>query len=277
MPKSTPATPSTPVENGYAAVNGLEMYYETHGSGGPLVLLHGAMSTIDTDFGRVLQPLAETHRIIAVEQQAHGHTADIDRPLTYEQMATDTADLLRQLKVEEADFFGFSMGGGVGLYIARDNPDLARKLVFAGGASYRPDGLYPELLEAEQTMKPEDLAGSPFHEAYRKTAPDPEQWPALVAKTKELDLSWEGLSPEEVRSIEAPTLLLIGDSDIVRPEHVVEMFRLLGGGVIGDLAGLPRSQLAVLPGTTHIGVVERADWLISMITEFLEAPLPEPE
>jgi pimeloyl-ACP methyl ester carboxylesterase len=275
MPESSPATPSTPVESGYAAVNGIEMYYETHGSGRPLILLHGAMSTIDTDFGRVLPALAETRRIIAIEQQGHGHTADIDRPLTYELMAADTAALLQYLEVEEADFFGYSMGGGIGLYIARDNPDLVRKLVFAGGASYRPNGLYPELLEAEKTMKPEDLADTPFHEAYRKTAPDPEQWPTLVAKVTELDLNWDGLPPEEVRSIKAPTLLLIGDSDIVRPEHVVEMFRLLGGGVIGDLAGLPRSQLAVLPGTTHLGVVERADWLISMITEFLEAPVPE--
>jgi pimeloyl-ACP methyl ester carboxylesterase len=274
MPKHTPATPVTRPEGDYAAVNGLEMYYETHGSGKPLVLLHGAMSTIATDFGRVLPPLAESRRIIAVEQQGHGHTADIDRPLTYEQMAADTAALLGQLKIEEADFFGYSMGGGIALYIARQNPDLVRKLVFAGGASYRPDGLYPELLEAERTMEPGDLAGSPFHKAYLETAPDPESWPALVAKTKELDLAWKGLPPAELRSIKAPALLIIGDSDIVLPEHAVEMFRLLGGGVVGDLAGLPPSQLAVLPGTSHLGVMDRADWLISMITEFFAAPIP---
>ncbi len=265
----------TPPEGDYAAVDGLEMYYETHGSGRPLVLLHGAMSTIDTDFGRVIPPLAESRRIIAVEQQGHGHTADVDRPLTYEQMAEDTTALLAQLEIEEADLFGYSMGGGIALYIARQSPDLVRKFVFAGGASYRPDGLYPELLEAEKTMEPGDLAGSPFHKAYLETAPDPESWPALVAKTKELDLTWKGLSAAELRSIKAPALLIIGDSDIVRPEHAVEMFRLLRGGVVGDLAGLPPSRLAVLPGTSHLGVVDRAEWLISMVTEFLADPMPD--
>jgi len=275
MHERTPARPATPPDGDHAAVNGLEIYYETHGSGEPLVLLHGAMSTIDTDFGRVLPSLAESRQIIAVEQQGHGHTADIDGPLTYEQMAEDTAALLGALKIEEADFFGYSMGGGIALYIARQNPALVRKLVFAGGASYRPDGLYPELLEAESTMEPGDLAGSPFHQAYLETAPDPESWPALVAKTKELDMTWKGLSPTELRSIKAPALLMIGDSDIVRPEHAVEMFRLLGGGVVGDLAGLPPSQLAVLPGTSHLGVMDRTDWLISMVTEFLAAPMPD--
>jgi pimeloyl-ACP methyl ester carboxylesterase len=251
------------------------MYYEIHGSGRPLVLLHGNLSTIGTSFGKVLPLLASTRRIIAVEQQGHGHTADIDRPFSLEQWAEDTAALLRHLKIERADFFGYSSGGAVALEIALRSPALVRKLVWAGGTSYRRDGLYPELLAAGKAMQPEDLDGSPFQQAYASIAPQPENWHRLVTKIVDLDRTIEGRSREAIASVKAPTLLIIGDSDIVRPEHVVEMFRLLGGGVVGDLVGLPRSQLAVLPGTTHVTLVDRAEWLASMITEFLDAPMPE--
>ena len=265
--------PSTPVESGSVLVNGLTMYYEIHGSGQPLVLLHGNLSTITTSFGKVLPRLASTRRIIAVEQQGHGHTADIDRPFSLGQWAQDTVALLHHLGIEQADFFGYSSGGAVALEIALRAPPLVRKLVWAGGTSYRRDGLYPELLAAGEGMKPEDLDGSPFQQAYTRVAPHPEQWHRLVAKVADLDRATQGWSREAIQSVKAPTLLIIGDSDIVRPEHVVELFRLLGGGVVGDLVGLPRSQLAVLPGTTHVTLVDRAEWLASMITGFLDTPM----
>jgi pimeloyl-ACP methyl ester carboxylesterase len=270
---NTQNQPGTPVESGYIPVNGLEMYYEIHGSGRPLVLLHGNLSTIGTSFGKVLPQLASTRRIIAVEQQGHGHTADIDRPFSIEQWAQDTTALLRHLGIEQADFFGYSSGGAVALEIALRSPALVRKLVWAGGTSYRRDGLYPELLKGFEAMKPEDLDGSPFQQAYASIAPHPEQWHRLVAKIADLDRRTQGWSRETIASVKAPALLIIGDSDIVRPEHVVEMFRLLGGGVVGDLVGLPRSQLAVLPGTTHVTLTDRAEWLTSMITAFLDAPM----
>jgi pimeloyl-ACP methyl ester carboxylesterase len=235
--------------SGYASVNGLEMYYETHGSGPQLVLLHGALMTIE-GFGEILPSLAKTRQVIAVEQQAHGRTADIDRPFRYEQMADDTAALLEQLGIEEADIFGSSMGGGLALQIAMRHPDLVRKLVVAA-AAYSNDGIYAEVLEGIENLKPEDFAGSPWQEAYASVAPNPAEWPALLAKVQEMDKEFEGWSPEAISSIEAPALIVVGDADIVRPEHAVEMFELLGGGVPGDLAGLPRAQLAVLPGTTH--------------------------
>lgn len=259
----------------YATVNGLQMYYEIHGKGRPLVLLHGAFSNIDTDFGKLLPTLAKNRRIIAIEQQAHGRTADIDRPLTYEQMADNTAELLRRLDVKNADFLGYSMGGGIATYIAIRHPDLVRKFVFAGGAVHGPEGFYPEVLEGEEKMKPEDFAGTPWLEAYRRIAPNPRNWPRLVDKIRALDLNWKGLRPEEIQLIKAPALLINGDADVVRPEHAVQMFRLLGGGVPGDLVGLPRSQLAILPGTTHVGLIERTDWLLSMVAAFLDAPMPK--
>jgi pimeloyl-ACP methyl ester carboxylesterase len=261
--------------SGYAPVNGLNMYYEIHGTGTgtPLVLLHGAFSAIGTSFGKVLPGLAESRQVIGVELQGHGRTADIDRPLTLDQMADDVAALLRYLKIERADFFGYSMGAGVTAHIAIRHPEVVRKLVVASLA-YNNEGLHPGLLAGLENLKPEQMAGSPWQQEYARTAPKPEDWPRLITKVTQLNMHIPDVPAEVVRSIKAPTLIIIGDSDIVRPEHAVEMFRLLGGGVIGDNVGLPDSQLAVLPGTTHVTLVNRAGWLVSMITEFLDAPMP---
>jgi pimeloyl-ACP methyl ester carboxylesterase len=258
----------------YAEVNGLEMYYEIHGAGQPLVLLHGAFSAIGTSFGSVLPELAKTRQVIAFELQAHGRTADIDRPLSIEQMADDTAAALRQLGIERADIFGYSLGAGVGLHVAIRHPEVVRKLVLAS-VTYNKSGLHPGLMEGLANMKAEDMVGSPWHEEYTRIAPNPEDFPTLFAKKTQMDRETRDLPAEAIEAITAPTLLIIGDSDIVRPEHAVEMFRLLGGGVVGDVAGLPNSRLAMLPGTTHVTLVERADWLVSMIGEFLDAPMPE--
>lgn len=260
--------------SGYASVNDLKMYYEIHGTGKPLVLLHGALTTIDTSFIKILPSLTEKRQVIAVEQQAHGHTADIDRPLTYEQMAEDTIELLRQLKIEKADFFGYSMGAGIALQIAIKHPDLVHKLVVVSVA-YNNNGVYPEVLEGEEKLKPEDLDGTEWQKAYARIAPNPGHWPLLIAKEQKLTREFKGWAPDDIQAIKAPTFIIIGDSDIIRPEHAIEMFRLLGGGVAGDLTGLPCSRLAVLPGTTHVTLVDRSDWLLSTIEEFLDSPLPE--
>lgn len=271
---------STKPNGQYAAVNGLRMYYETHGKQSaagpgralPLILLPGAMSTIETSFSKTLPRLATTRRVIAIEPQAHGRTSDRDDPLTYEQMADDVDALLDQLGVAQADFFGYSLGGGIAVQIAVRHSSRMHKLIFAGAASFRPDGLYTELTEAEKNLKPSDLAGSPFEKAYLSVAPEPDHWPTLVEKVKQLDLTWRGFPREQIQSIRAPSLLIIGDADIVHPAHTVEMFELLGGGVPGDIRGLPRARLAVLPGTTHTTLVDRADWLVAIVTEFLDAP-----
>jgi pimeloyl-ACP methyl ester carboxylesterase len=259
----------------YAEVNGLRMYYEIHGTGQPLVLLHGALSAIGTSFGKILPSFAKTRRVIAIEQQAHGHTADIDRPLSIAQMAEDTAALLRQLKIEKADFIGYSMGGAVAIQVGLRHPDLVRKIVFAGGASYNPSGMYPELMANMEGMDPEALNGTPWQVEYARIAPQPENWATLVKKNEQSNLADKGWPAEEIQALQAPVLIIIGDSDIVRPEHAAEMFRLLGGGVVGDMVGLPRSRLAILPGTTHVTLIDRTDWLYSMIDEFLDAPTPD--
>jgi pimeloyl-ACP methyl ester carboxylesterase len=255
---------------GYAPVNGLQMWYERHGEGRPLVLLHGNLSTIGVDFGGIIPSLAKGRQVIGVEQQAHGHTADIDRPLSIQQWADDTAALLGHLGIERADLFGYSSGSTVALQLAIEQPQLVGKLVLAS-ASYRLDGLHPGLMDNIQGLKPEHLAGTPFEQDYAKVAPNPGDWPKLIEKVTRMDADLPEWTADDIRNLAAPTMLIIGDSDIVKPEHAVEMFRLLGGGVIGDLAGLPRSRLAVLPGTTHVTLVQRADWLASMVGEFLDA------
>lgn len=257
----------------YAEVHGLKMYYEIHGTGQPLVLLHGGLSAIGTSFGKLLPGLARGRQIIAIEQQAHGHTADIDRPLSYRHMANDTTALLLHIGIERADFFGYSIGAGIAIEIAIEHPSMVRKLVLATPI-FTADGFHPGVLTGMEALQPEHLAGSPFQEEYIRIAPKPQEWPGLIARVKQLNREFVDWSPEAIASIKAPTLLIAGDSDIVRPEHVVELFRLLGGGVPGDNAGLPQSQLAVLPGTTHITLVDRADWVVSMITQFLDTTQP---
>lgn len=265
----------TETNGSYVKVNGLEMYYEVHGEGQPLVLLHGAFSAIGTSFGKVLPGLAETRRVIAFELQGHGRTADIDRPLSIEQMADDVAAALGQLGIEAADIFGYSMGAAVALQTAIRHPEVVRKLALAS-VTYNMDGIHPGLMDGLGEMTPEMMYGSPWHEEYTRVAPRPEDFDTLFAKKTEMDRNLKDIPAEVIEGIKAPTLLILGDSDLTRPEHAVEMFRLLGGGVFGDMPpGMPDSQLAILPGTSHVTLVERADWLVSMISEFLDAPMPE--
>jgi pimeloyl-ACP methyl ester carboxylesterase len=268
--------PSRNAQTGYAPVNGLQAYFEIHGSGEPLLLLHGAYMTIEM-MEPLLSGLADTRQVIVAEQQGHGRTVDIDRPITYEQMADDMAALLRHLELDGADVVGYSMGGGIALQLAIRHPGLVRRLVVAS-AGYSSDSMHPEALAMFPSITPELFAGSPIEEAYLKTAPNPDDFPKLVEKLKTLDTTSFAWPQEDVRAIAAPTLIVLGDSDGVRLEHAVELFKLRGGGVMGDLAGMPESQLAVLPGTAHFvppgfGLLDRTDWLLAMIPPFLDRPM----
>jgi pimeloyl-ACP methyl ester carboxylesterase len=278
MAKNTnkPKVKDIAVKSDYVSVNGLNMYYETYGdSGQPLVLLHGAFSAIGTSFGKLLPALASMRQVIAFEMQGHGHTADIDRPLTLEGMADDVAAAIKRLGLERADIFGYSMGAGIALRVAIRNPEVVRKLVLAS-ITYKMSGLHPGLVEGLADMKPEMMYGSPWHDEYIRIAPHPKDFSKLFARKTQMDRDIQDLPEDAIRSIKAPTLLILGDSDLVQPEHAVQMFRLFGGGVFGDSpAGLPTSQLAILPGTSHVTVVDRADLLLSIIPAFLDAPVKE--
>jgi len=264
-----------PAQTGYVPVNGLQMYYEIHGTGQPLVLLHGAFSAIGTSFAQLLPGLTERRQVVAFELQGHGHTADIDRPLTLEALADDVAAAIDQLGLGRADILGYSTGAAVALHIVLRHPEVVRKLLLAS-VTYTMAGVHPGLMEGLGEMTPEMMHGSPWHDEYLRIAPRPEDFPKLFAKKTAMDQQIKDLPAEAISAIKAPTLIIIGDSDLVRPEHAVEMFRLLGGGVFGDTpAGLPDSQLAILPGTSHVTVVNRVDLLLPMITSFLNAPMPD--
>jgi pimeloyl-ACP methyl ester carboxylesterase len=255
----------------YAEVDGLRMYYEVHGTAGtgrPLVVLHGAFMTIEL-MGDLIPGLARSRQVVAVELQGHGRTADVDRPLTYEGLADDAAALIRHLGIGPADVYGYSLGGGAAIQLAMRHPELVRKLV-AVSASYASHGLYPEVAAAIEHTTPELFDGTPWRAAYDRVAPRPGGFAHLVEKMKRLDTTPYDWTPEAIRAIAAPTLIVIGDSDGTRPEHAVELFRLRGGGVAGDVAGLPAAQLAILPGTTHVGILERADLLVPIVGRFLD-------
>jgi pimeloyl-ACP methyl ester carboxylesterase len=263
---------------GLAPVNGLEMYYEIHGEehgGVPVLLLNGAYMTT-ADFGPLLPGLAASRRVIVADPQAHGRTADVDRPLTYEGMADDAAALLGHLGVAQADVVGFSMGGGTAIQVAVRHPQVVRALVPIS-AGFRSDAMQPELLAMIPTITPEMFAGSPFETTYKEVAPQPDGFPGLVTKLKQLDETPFAWAEDDIRGITAPTLIVTGDADASVVEHAVAMFRLLGGGRMGDMHGIGRARLAVLPGTAHfmppgIGMLDRAEWLLALIPAFLDAP-----
>ena len=264
-------TASRPVDapafqSGYAPVNGLKMYYEIHGSdiagSAPLVLLHGGGSTIETSFGKILPTLAKDRQVIAVEQQGHGHTADIDRPFTFEQSAEDTVALLQYLKIRKADFLGYSNGGHIALEIALRHPNVVRKLVFES-IMFNREGSNPAFWESFKHAKLEDMPME-LREAYLKAAPHPEDLPTFFAKSVERMLHFKGWTDKEIQSISAPALVIMGDRDVASPEHAVRMFRLL-----------PNAELAILPNTNHMTIVNRSDFLLPMIKEFLDQPMPQ--
>lgn len=259
---TTPANDATaPPTGAYAQVNGLEMYYEVHGSGSPLVLLHGGVLTIDLSFGVLLPALSKTHQVIAVELQGHGHTADCDREITLPSLAGDVVALLDLLGIDRADLFGFSLGGLVALQTALSHPARVDRMILAS-THYRPDGYFDEIRDPEAFGRSKRLpTEDDFQEmadAYARVAPDPEHFQAFLAKCSDAVGAFEGWSASELRQLAAPTLLLIGDTDFVRIEHSAEMQRLI-----------PDARLAVLPGTTHMGVTQRASLILPMAEDFL--------
>ena len=264
-------------EGNYAEVNGLEMYYEVHGAGQPLVLLHGGVGAIEM-FGEVLPMLAEGRQVIGVDLQAHGRTADMDRPLSHEHMADDVAALIEHLQIERADVMGYSLGGGVALQTAIRHPEVVRKLVVVS-TTFRRDGWYPEVLAGMEQMGPEaaePMKATPMYRLYSGIAPRPEDWPVLLTKLGELlrrDYDWS----EDVAEIQAPTMTVVGDADSVRTAHAVELFELLGGGRADggwDRSGMSDARLAILPATTHYEIFF-SPTLASTVTPFLDENVPE--
>lgn len=254
-------------------VNGMQMYYEVSGEGEPLVVLHGAYMNIDS-IGAIIPKLAETHKVYAIEFQGHGRTTDIDRPITYPNLADDVAAFMDQVGVEKADVFGYSMGAAAGLQLAIRHPDKVNKLA-AASVAYDASGWQPEFTAFIPQMTVEMFLSMPFAEEYKKLATNPDGFPALVEKLIQLEkepMQWEA----DVKALKTPVLIISGDADVNTLEHAVAMFRLLGGGVMGDMGRpLAASRLAVLPATSHTAVINQPDLLHAFIEPFLKGETPK--
>lgn len=260
-----------PTESDYADVNGLKMYYEVYGEGKPLVLLHGSYMTIPLNWSHIIPLLVEDRKVIAVEMQGHGRTKDTAREFSYENLADDISALLKHLKLDEADVLGYSMGGGVAFQFAVRHPEQLRRLVVLSGV-YKHDGWWSDVEAGFSTFTAEELKYTSIQKQYESFGNDPARFPEFIKKVVSVDLKPFDWS-EEVKNIKAPIFMAIGDADGVRYEHALDLFRAKGGGKMGDIDGPPRSRLAIIPGTTHIGMIMRTDWLIPMITDFLDSDL----
>jgi pimeloyl-ACP methyl ester carboxylesterase len=243
----------------YAEVNGINLYYETHGSGRPLILLHGGLGSGEM-FGPVLPLLAEHHQVVAVDLQGHGRTADIDRPIDIRLMAGDIAALIDHLRLATPDVVGYSLGGGVALQTAAQYPTKVRRLVMVS-ANVRPDAIYPEMRAQQGQVNAaavEFMKDTPMYQLYQRVAPRPEDFPRLLTKIGEA-MSKDFDFTEDVRGLQMPTLVAAADADMAPPSHYAEVFKLLGGGLrdggwMGE--GRPKGghALAILPGLTHYNI-----------------------
>jgi pimeloyl-ACP methyl ester carboxylesterase len=248
--------------SGYAQVNGLNMYYEVHGEGSPLVLLHGGLHSIGLSFGQMLPQLAASRQVIAAELQGHGRTADTDRPLTVPALANDVVGLLDLLGIGRADLFGFSLGGLVATQLAVSHPERVDRIVLAS-SQIRPDGFYDDVrdpaLFATSTRMPTEADFAAMHAEYTRLAPDPGHLSAFQEKLGTAVATFTGWSPEEVAAIKARALVMVGDNDFVRVDHADEIRQLI-----------PDCQLAVLAGTTHTQLTTRAELIVPLVTRFLD-------
>ena len=267
------APAQAPAVGARVAINGMQVYYEVSGAGDPLIVLHGAYMNIPT-MGAIIPRLAATHKVYALEFQGHGRTTDIDRPITYPNLADDVAAFMDSVGLEKADVFGYSVGAIAGLQLAIRHPEKVNKLIAASGA-YDLRGWQPAFTAVIPQMTVEMMLAMPFAEDYRKLAPNPDGFPALAAKLIQLEkepMAWEA----DVKALKTPVLIIAGDADVATLEHSVAMFRLLGGGGMGDMGQpLPASRLAVLPATSHTAVITQPDLLLAFIEPFLKGETPK--
>ena len=271
--QTNPSSSGTAPAGHRVPVNGMSMYYEVSGQGDPLIVLHGAYMNIPA-MGAIIPALAKNHRVYALEAQGHGRTTDIDRPITYPNLADDVAAFMDAVGLKKADVFGYSMGAGTGLQLAIRHPDKVNKLI-AASVAYDYEGLQPEFKAMIPQMKVEMFLQMPFAEQYRKLSPTPDSFPALVRKViaaQREPLAWG----EDVKRVKTPVLIIAGDADGYTLEHIVSLFRLLGGGSMGDLGKpLPASRLAILPATSHTAVITQVDALMMYIEPFLKGETPK--
>ena len=256
---------------GYAPVNGLKMYYEIRGQGEPVVLLHGAFMAISNNFhwAEWIGELSKTRKVIAIEMQGHGRTADTGRDFTYDNLADDVAALLDYLKIPSADILGYSLGGGVALNCAIRHPDKVRKVVSIS-AVFRQNGWTKEGLDAFPNLTAEVFKGTPMEADYKRLSPTPNEFPNFVKRVLSVDLKPHDFGADKLKATKAPMFFIHGDADGVRLDYIAETFRLKGGEVHGDMRPRSASRLAILPDTTHVTLMNRMPVIVPMVNDFLD-------
>ncbi len=276
---------TNPSRSGHLPINGLNLYYEVYGDLGtpkpPLLLIPGAFMATDS-MTVWAEAFARDRAVIVFDQQGHGRTPDTSREMSYEQFADDAAALLRALDVERADVMGYSQGGGVALQLAIRHPSLVSKLV-SMSATYRKDGWYPSVFEAIGGLGADAFAGTPVETAFKEHTPDADAFDAYLEKMKALNINDQDISDEEMRTISAKTMVIVGDADGVKLEHALAMFRLRGGGdedaaASGVLQTAPDARLVILPAMSHVGLSGESEILVPMVNAFLDdVPPTTPE
>src|SRR5262245_50402482 len=246
------------------------MYYEIHGKGEPVVLLHGSFMTITNNWPDAIARLSKSQQVIAVEMQGHGRTADVDRDFSYENLADDIAALLDHLKIKQADVLGYSLDGGVATQVAIRHPEKVGKVVSIS-AAFRHDGWAKETVEMFPKVEPGIFKGSPIETEYKRLSPTPDKFDSFVNRVTQILIKPYDFGAEKLKATKAPMLFIHGDADGVRLEHIAEMFRLKGGGTHGDLGPRSESRLAILPNTTHVTLMNKMDVIVHMVNDFLDA------
>jgi pimeloyl-ACP methyl ester carboxylesterase len=259
---------------GYFQKDGLKMYYEIHGTGKPILLLHGAFMSINSTFNEIIPGLAKTRKVICVELQGHGRTNDIDRPYSMANFADDVIGLLDQLKIEKTDILGYSMGGGVGIQIVARRPNLVDRMAIVS-APIKFEGWSEETRAVFPMVTPQMFEPTPIKSEYDRLAPDPKHWGTWISRMVGFITTPYDFTPI-VKAIQSPILVILGDVDGIDPKHAAEIHQILVGGVNGDMRGPQKNQFAIFPGTPHTGVIMQTEWVLSMVIPFIDGTSKTP-
>lgn len=258
-----------PSASGYAPVNGIRVYYEVYGEGKPIVLLHGAFMTIQTNWSQIIPELSKTRKVIAIEMQGHGHTPYSDRKLTHAALASDVEGVMDYLKIDSADVVGYSMGGSVAYKFAIQSPKRLKKLVIIS-STYKSTGWLPEITKAFKSFTPEIFANSPMKAAYDAVAPDKTNWTKFINQMIAFAPEPFDFGDANIAKISAPVLIIAGDNDGLDKVELAKTYKLLGGGVSADMAPMPKSQLAIVPSQSHVSLMMQTTTILGYLNSFLK-------
>ncbi|MFT3681047.1 MAG: alpha/beta hydrolase [Ferruginibacter sp.] len=263
------AQKTRPYSSGYAPVNGIKVYYEVYGKGKPIVLLHGAFYTIEMNWAQLIPELSKTRKVIAIEMQGHGHSPYTDRKLDMVTLASDVEQVMNYLKVDSADIAGYSMGGSVAYQFAVQFPRRLKKLVIIS-STYKSSGWLPVVNSALEGFKPEFFDNSPLQKGYEAAAPDKTKWRSFLTQMIAFAGETFDIGDSSIAHITSPVLLIAGDNDGLDKVELVKTYQLLGGGIVADMAPMPKSQLAIVPSQGHVSLMMQTKTILNYLNSFLK-------